>query len=94
MMYGDSISSGEKAVCFQCGRVFRKLEGRSAMYPGFRNNGVAFDLNLTKDLLLECIGKDSNGPYWEQYYPHLTERDLRAPRYADKLMRIMRQVGL
>lgn len=94
VMYGDSISFGEKAVCFQCGRVFRKLEGRSAMYPGFRNNGVAFDLNLTKDILLECIGKDSNGPYWEQYYPHLTERDLRAPRYADKLMRIMRQVGL
>ena len=94
VMYGDSISLGEKAVCYQRGRVFRKLEGRSAIYASFRNNGVAFDMNLTRDILLKCIETDSNDPYWDLYYSHWTERDLRNPRYAEKLCKVRAQLSL
>ena len=94
VMYGDSILLGEKAVNYQCGKVYRKLEGRSAIYAGFRNNGVAFDLNLTRDVLIKCIEADSNDPYWKSYYAHFTERDLRNPIHADKLQKVRRQVGL
>ena len=94
VMYGDSIRFGEKAVYFQCGKVYFKLEGKSAIYACFRNNGVAFDMNLTREVLLKCIEADSNEPYWESYYAHFTERDLRNPRHAEKLQKVRRQVGL
>lgn len=94
VMYGDSIRVGEKAVYYQCGKVYRKLEGRSAIYAGFRNNGVPFDPNIKLNVLLECIEADSNDPYWEHYYPHWTERDLRNPKYADKSHKVKSQFGL
>ena len=94
VMYGDSLHFGEKAVNYQCGKVYCKLEGKSAIYACFRNNGVAFDMNLTREVLLKCIEADSNEPYWESYYAHFTERDLRNPRHAEKLQKVRRQVGL
>ena len=70
------------------------MEGRAAIYSGFRNNGVAFDLNLTLDVLAKCVEADSNEPYWQDYYPHWTERDLRNPKYEDKLQKVKRQFGI
>ena len=94
VMYGDSISAGEKAVCYQCGKTFMKIEGGTELYSDFINNGVSFDLNLKLDILLKCIEEKSNAPYWENYYVYRTDRDLRNPKYIDKLNRIKKQFGL
>lgn len=94
IMYGNSIHFGEKAVCYQCGKVYRKLENRQQIYGGFKNNGVGFSLNFTLDILRSCIEENSNEPYWERYYQHFVNSDLRNPKYAEKLEKIRKQFGL
>lgn len=94
ILYGNSIKAGEKAVCYQCGKVFRKIENRTALADSFRNNGVSFNLNFTLDVLQQCIRAGSNAPYWSLYYPYYVDRDLRNPKYADKLQQIKKLLGL
>lgn len=94
IMYGNSIAMGEKAVCYQCGKVFRKFENRSAPSNAFINNGVSFSLNFNVDVLQRCIIEDSNVPYWEMYYQWTTERDLRNPKHTEKLKLIRKKMGL
>jgi hypothetical protein len=94
IMYGNSIAMGEKAVCYQCGKVFRKIENRSEPSNAFINNGVSFSLNFNVDVLQRCIIEDSNVPYWEMYYQWATERDLRNPKHTEKLKLIRKKMGL
>lgn len=94
IMYGNCIRAGETAVCYQCGKTYRKIENAAALYPGFQNNGVSFNLNFTLDLLLKCIKDNSNNPYWAHFYTHLVKQDLRNPKYADKLQQIKMQFDL
>ena len=94
IMYGNSIHMGEKAVCYQCGKRYCKIINDSALFPGFTNNGVSFTLNFTLDVLLQCIEKASNIPYWESYYSHWVEKDLRNPKHSEKLQKVKMQFGL
>ena len=88
VMYGNSIRFDETAVCYQCGKVYRKIENSTALFTGFKYNGVSFILNFTLDVLRRCIKEGSNKPYWENYYNHWVEQDLRNPKNAEKLKRI------
>jgi len=94
VMYGNSIHMGEKAVCYQCGKNFRKIDNETAICGGFVNNGVSFDLNFTLDILQQCVVEGSNNPYWSHYYPHWVDRDLRNPKHAEKLQAVKEQFGL
>lgn len=94
IMYGRSISFGDNAICYQCGRVFRRLEVGELLYGGFINNGVSFSLNVTAPVLEKCVEAGSNEPYWAEYFPRQCEADLRNPMHADKLCEIRRQFGL
>lgn len=94
VMYGNSIHMGEKAVCYQCGKTFRKIDNGTAMCGGFVNNGVSFNLNFTLDILQQCVVEGSNNPYWSHYYPHWVDRDLRNPKHAEKLQAVKEQFGL
>ena len=94
IMYGNSIDYREKAVCYQCGKVFRKFAGRSAPSNAFINNSVSFSFNFNLDVLLQCIEEGSNAPYWAGYYTSFTERDLRNPKHAEKLKLIKQKMEL
>jgi hypothetical protein len=94
VMYGNSIHMGEKAVCYQCGKNFRKIDNGTAICGGFVNNGVSFNLNFTLDILQQCVVEGSNNPYWSHYYPHWVDRDLRNPKHAEKLQAVKEQFGL
>jgi len=94
VMYGNSIHFGEKAVCYQCGKTFRKIDNAAALYSDFENNGVSFNLNFTLDILLQCIKETSNNPYWAHYYVRWVNEDLRNPKHAEKLQKIKEQFGL
>lgn len=94
ILYGNSISRLENAVCYQCGKTFKKIENESALYNGFRNNGVSFRLNCNVDILKQCIAGSSNAPYWSQYCSSYVNRDLRNPKYADELLQIKKQFDL
>ncbi len=94
VMYGKSICMGDNAVCYQCGKVYRRIENGDELYAGFRNNGVSFVLNFTLPILKQCIKNGSNNQYWESYYHHWVESDLRNPKYAENLQKIKIQFGL
>ena len=94
IMYGNNIAFGEKAVCYQCGKIFRKLEKEQELYSGFINNGIGFYLNIKDDVLRACIDERSNAPYWNLYHEYITEKDLRNPEHKEKLMKIKEQFKL
>ena len=95
ILYGNSISATEKDVFYyQCGKVYRRMENGHALFHTFRNNGVPFNLNLTLDILQACIKANSNMPYWENYYPHFVDRDLRNPKHAEKLRLVKKQLSI
>lgn len=94
IMYGDSIHAGENAVCYQCGKCFRKIENGTELYHGFRNSGVSYYLNFRLDILLQCIKENTNTPYWTNYLAYWVHEDLRNPKHAEKLQRIKQQFGL
>lgn len=94
IMYGESLSIGDHAICYQCGKVFRRIEDGTELYKRFTNHAVSFCLNFTLDVLLRCIEEQSNEPYWSLDYPYKSDRDLRDPKHADKLTRIRKQFDL
>lgn len=94
IMYGQSIDIRENAVCYQCGKTFRKIDNDTALYKDFINNGVSFRFNFILDILLKCIDKKSNAPYWKLYHPRLLHRDLRNPKYKKELKKIKKQMNV
>lgn len=94
ILYGRSISQGENAICFQYGKMFRKIENGQLLYGGFINNGVSFKLNFQKKILLDCIQANSNVPYWENYYEYTVKRDLRNPKFHKERKEIGEQMGI
>ena len=94
ILYGGSIHVGDKAVCYQCGRVYRRLEGGRALYRQFINNGVSVNLNYTLEVLKECIEANSNEPYWKHFYSRDVDHDLRNPRLSKELKKVKAQFGL
>lgn len=94
IMYGRSIAHGEDAICFQFGKIFKKIENGQLLFGGFRNNGVSFTLNVQKKVLFECIQDNTNIPYWNNYFKHSTNNDLRSPKFHEERKKIGEQMGV
>lgn len=94
IMYGRNLDYRKESICFQYGKIFREIEKGELLYGGFTNNGVAFNLNLTKNILLDCIQANSNVPYWENYYDHKVNSDLRNPKFHKERKEIGEQMGV
>lgn len=92
--YGNSISRNEKAVMFQQGKTFMKIDNANAVHGGFINNGIGFQMLTTKlPILLECIKEGSNKPYWDQNN-HFVQKDLRNPKFSNELKDVEKQLGI
>lgn len=94
ILYGGSISGpdwGKKTALFQCGRIFKRLEGTEPL-PGcmsrWRNNGVAAEIFVRRGVWEACIAAGNNSPAWE------AEEDLRSPACREFLRTICDQFGL
>lgn len=93
IMYGNSISMGERAVCLQCGKLYRKRPGKEALVGGFHNNGIGFNLGFQLSELQECIEAGSNAPYWAQEI-YKVNHDLRNPKFRTEHEQICKQYGI
>lgn len=93
IMYGNSISALYRGVLLQCGKLYRKIDGGTALYNNFINQSIGFDLNFQLAVLLECIDKGSNDPYWEQDN-WVVNRDLRNPKFRAELEQVCKQFGI
>ena len=49
---------------------------------------------MNEDVLKECIKDNSNKPYWDLYYPHWTNCDLRNPKFKKELKKVYKQMGI
>ena len=95
IMYGGSIAAGDKAVCWQQGKVYRVIAQAKQLDNRFRNNGVRFRLNVDAEVLRKCIAAGNSNPYWLEYWQWgLTEQDLRNPKYRKELANIKKQFDL
>ena len=91
--YGKSIDMRKpNCVCYQSGKTFLTLEGESAF--DFSNKGIGWDLSVKLPILLECIRKKSNSPYWEMINSYQAEQDLRNPKFKKELKQIKKQMGI
>lgn len=112
VMYGGSIDSRDKGkgkVYFQCGPLFRQLEGTEVLpgCEGFRSNSVG-GLYLDRVTWEACTAAGDNGSFWagqaardrdvaaaiREGRPRVRVRDLRNPAYRDQLEAVCRQLGL
>ena len=94
IMYGRSISIGDNSLCFQYGRIFKKIENGKLLYDGCRNNSVSFSLNVRKKDFFDCIQANSNEPYWKNYYKYSIHKDLRNPKFRKERKKIGKQMGI
>ena len=90
IMYGGSISALYRGVLLQCGKLYRKIDGGTALFNGFMNHGIGFNLSFQLPVLLKCIEAGSNDPYWMQDNWKI-DRDLRNPKYRTELEQICKQ---
>ena len=89
--YGRSIPwQKEPKVIFQCGTVFRELEGAEPLpyCNHFRNLGVAEGIFLRRYTLERCIADNSNNFYWSEH------DNLRNPAFRHRLEEICQQMDL
>ena len=93
IMYGGSISALYQGVLLQCGKLYRKIDGGTALYNNFMNNGIGFNLSFQLSVLLECIEQGSNDPYWAQDNWKVNS-DLRNPKFRTELEQICKQFDL
>jgi len=93
IMYGDSISAGERSVILQCGKIYRRMDGAQALFRDFTNNSIGFGPGFSLPVLRQCIEAGSNAPYWEQDNWKVN-RDLRNPKFRRELEAVCRQFDL
>lgn len=93
ILYGGSISALYRGVLLQCGKLYRKIDGGTALYNNYRNNGIGFNLNFQLPILLECVEQGSNNPYWAQDN-WTVNSDLRNPKFRTELGQICKQFDL
>ena len=94
IMYGNSSDARCRAVHLQCGRQFRTIPDKEALFDDFRMGGIGFNLKVKLDVLQQCIREGSNAPYWDGQAHNLFNNDLRNPKYRKNLERVCKQFGL
>ncbi len=100
--YGKSIDRRKQNYLFyQHGKTFVALECEKELdlykentMGGFRNNSIGWRLEATLPILLECIKKDSNAPYWDMIASWKADQDLRNPKFKEELKQIKNQMGI
>lgn len=100
--YGRSISArAPNYLYYQCGKTYVALEGEKnlefcneGIQSDFSNKGIGWDLDITLPILLECIKKESNEPYWNMISAWRANRDLRNPKFEKELNQIKKQMGV
>ena len=85
VMYGGDL--------LQCGKLYSKIDGSTALYNNFINNSIGINLNFQLAVLLECIEKGSNDPYWAQDNWKVNS-DLRNPKFHTELEQVCKQFGI
>lgn len=96
IQYGRDLDLRNRRVMYQCGETWLTLEGGNDLFPhhNFLYNGFGFDLNVRRPVLLECIEKGTNMPFWNQPNFFVATEELRNPKYAHELHEIRKQFGL
>ena len=100
--YGRSIDAHEtNYLYYQSGKTYVALKGEKELYPhssgvfgGFSNKGIGWDLHIQLPILLECIKKKSNEPYWDMIPDWRVNQDLRNPKFKKELKQIKKQMGI
>jgi len=100
--YGESIDARKpNFLYFQRGKTYVALEGASELkfnngdeISDFSNKSIGFDLDIELPILLECIKKKSNEPYWNMIRPWRANQDLRNPKFKKELKQIKKQMGI
>ncbi len=98
--YGKSIDARNlNQLNYQCGKTFISLDGekeivQSEAFHGYMNHAIGWDLNVTLPILLECIKKNSNDPYWNMISPYSAGRDLRNPKLKKELEAVRKQMNI
>jgi hypothetical protein len=96
MHYGKSIDLRKDCLYYQCGKTYIALEGEKELdlQSDFSNKGIGWDLNIKLPILLECIKKKSNKPYWDMIPAWRANEDLRNPKLKKELKLIKKQMGI
>ena len=78
-------------MIFQCGPVFRELEGaQPPPHCGrFQHWGVQGRMFTTRELLAQCVAQRSSGPYCREHW-----NDLRSRAFRPELEAVCAQLGL
>ena len=100
--YGRSIDARKpNYLYYQCGKTYVALKGKqeldlhsSDVLGGFSNKGIGWDLNIQLPILLECIRKQSNDPYWDMIPAWRANQDLRNPKLKKELKQVQKQMGI
>ena len=100
--YGRSIDALKpNYLYYQSGKTYVALKGEkeldlhsSDVLGGFSNKGIGWDLHIQLPILLECIKKKSNEPYWDMIPAWRANQDLRNPKFKKELKQIKKQMGL
>ena len=85
----------------QSGKTYVALKGEkeldlhsSDVLGGFSNKGIGWDLHIQLPILLECIKKKSNEPYWDMIPAWRANQDLRNPKFKKELKQVKKQMGI
>ena len=100
--YGRSIDAHKpNYLYYQSGKTYVALKGEkeldlhsSDVLGGFSNKGIGWDLHIQLPILLECIKKKSNEPYWDMIPAWRANQDLRNPKFKKELKQVKKQMGL
>ena len=65
-----------------------------ALFGHFTHNGIGWNLDVKLPILLECIKKKSNEPYWNMIPAWRANKDLRNPKFEEELKKIKKQMGI
>ncbi len=97
IMYGRSISALEPDKMIFCqGKVYQefplgKWKPIGKKGENYINNSVGWGLDLNKNVIEQCIAKNSNQPYWEQEQFDFAG-DLRNPKNRKIYRKLMKQM--
>lgn len=93
--YGRSLDiHNSELILYQSGKTFATRNNAKLLFGGFQNSGIGWDLDVELPILLECINKNSNKPYWNMIRSWKANSDLRNPKFEKELEKVKKQMGI